>query len=87
MNDEQYEKAQGIKAKIRAVEKELMIWEERLTSPSRLGYETTHGSYPNRHFMELETTVPKEIFDGFRMAAISSLKIQISELRAEFVEI
>ena len=86
MNDAQLEAAKGLKQHIRKIRWELETWEKDLTTPRRLAYMQGSNGNAERIYdaRDLESSVPVDIFEGFRAAAIASLQLQLQNLERQF---
>ena len=81
MNEEQYDKAKRLREERFKLEKELNIWHNDLTSSDGLGYLQKWNSL---HAVPLKSSMPSEVFDGFKSSVINSLKVRLAEIEDEF---
>lgn len=84
MTDEQFKLADKLRRERIGIEQELKVWEQELRTPSMLAY---LQSWNNNHATKLETKIPREIFDGFRVAAMNALRLRLVEITAEFADV
>lgn len=81
MDNETLTKANKLKEERNKLARELEIWERELTSPEKLGY--LQGWNKNNP-SELESSISKELFAGFRRSAINELTLRIFAIDEEF---
>lgn len=84
MNDAQLKAATKLKEEYRKIKQELEVWEKELTGQHKLGY---LQGWNNNHPVELETSIPAEIFHGFRTASMNALRLRLADIDREFAEI
>lgn len=84
MTEEQFKLAEKLRRESFEIKQELKIWAEGLRSIDQLAY---LQSWNNNHATKLNTQIPHEIFDGFRVAAMNALQLRLMEITAEFAEV
>jgi len=84
MNEDQFKAASNMKEEQRKIRQELEVWEKELTGPHKLGY---LQGWNNNHATKLETSIPAEIFHGFRAASMNALRLRLSDIDRAFAEI
>lgn len=81
MTKEQFLIADKLLKEKSSITNEIEIWERELINRHKLGY---LQGWNNNHPVKLETSIPVEIFNGFRTASINALKLRLAEIEREF---
>lgn len=84
MNEAQLKAANKLKDEQHKIRRELEVWEKELTGPHKLGY---LQGWNDNHATKLETSIPAEIFNGFRAASMNALRLRLADIEKEFAEI
>lgn len=81
MDKDQFNKAKELCRQRTLINVELKIWEDELTSKSKLGY---LQGWNNNHPSDLKTNISKGMFEGFRCAAMDNLKLKLVAIEKQF---